>query len=85
MKRKVLSLLLIGVMVLGLTGCGSNGGKKYSIGDKVSTDLVDFTIETSKLTLAIDSEGNPQDYEDGNNYEYVASKGHVYASFTLII
>lgn len=85
MKRKLLSLLLIGVMVLGLTGCGSNGGNKYSIGDKVSTDLVDFTIETSKLTLAVDSEGAPQNYDDCKNCEYIASKGHVYASFTLII
>lgn len=81
MKKKILSLLLIIVTIFGLTGCG----KKYLIGDKVSTDLVEFTIETSKLTLAIDSEGKVKDYEEGEHYKYVASKGHVYASFTLII
>ena len=84
MKKKILSLLLIVVAVLGLTGCG-NGSGKYSLGDKISTDIVDFTIENAKLTLAIDSEGNAKDYEEGKNYKYVAAKGHVYASLTLIV
>lgn len=84
MKKKILSLLLIGGVIFGLTGCGKES-RKYSLGDKVSTDVVDFTIENSKLTLAIDSEGNAKDYKEGTNYEYVAAKGHVYASLTLIV
>ena len=83
MKKKILGLILIGVTIFGITGCEKE--KKYSLGDKISTDIVDFTIENAKLTLAIDSEGNAKDYEEGKNYEYVASKGHIYASLTLII
>lgn len=84
MKKKILFGLLFGVMLIGLTGCGNNSSK-YSLGDKVSTDIVEFTIENAKLALSLDSEGNVKDYVEPNNYKYIVAKGHVYAGLTLIV
>ena len=84
MKKILFSILLIGIILIGFTGCGKEESK-HSIGDKVSTDLVEVTIETSELTIAINKEGKPMEYKEDSRYYSVASKGHVYASFTFII
>jgi len=89
MKKKILVFILLIVGLFVITGCGKNDEsekvEKHSIGETVSTDLVDFTIETSKLAIAIDYYGDIQEYESDQQYEYVASKGHTFAWFTIIL
>jgi len=82
MKRSILVVFLSLIVYICLTACGLENNK-LSIGDMVSTDLVEFTIENSKLTLALDSEGNVKDYDEKNKDKYVAAKGHVYVSLTF--
>lgn len=70
MKKKVLSLLLIGLMVIGLTGCGSESkdgesGKSQdsSISQKVKVgDYVDYKVEEGKTyTATADKTGYSKD------------------------
>ena len=97
MKRKILSILLIGILVIGLTGCGSKEKeesqpkeKTYRIGDTVSTDIMEFTLNASepstKLSSITDqSYGLPTEYKEGDTGRFVAPKGksYVYTEFTV--
>lgn len=69
-----------------------NNETYYHIGDTVSTDIAEFTLNDSKLTIALSNTNDetyftPREYDatrDGRN-PYVASTGHtlVYVDFTL--
>ena len=59
----------------------------YSLGDTVSTDILSFQLISSEFTYALDSAGNPKEYneqEDKNNTR-VASKGHTLVAFTFLV
>lgn len=72
MKRKILSVLLIGLMVIGLTGCGngendnsSNGSSGNSVSQKVKVgDYVDYKVEAGKTyTAKAEKTGYTKDQE----------------------
>ncbi len=64
----------------------------YKIGDTVSTDILEFTLDSATLAIALSNvlddtycepkEYNPQD--DANN-PLVCGKGHTYAAFTYTV
>ena len=64
----------------------------YKIGDTVSTDIVEFSLDKAQLAIALssvydDTYCSPKDYdvnEDANN-PFVCAKGHTYAAFTYTI
>ncbi len=72
MKKKILSVLLIGLMVIGLTGCGSeekdnssNGTSGNSVSQRVKVgDYVDYKVEAGKTyTAKADKTGYSKDQE----------------------
>ena len=100
MKRK-LSLILIAVLALALTACGgeTNGetagdedSQYYHLGDTVSTEQFQFTLDEAVFTIALSNVGDetyfsPKEYNaqtDANN-PYVAPKGHTWAAFTYTV
>lgn len=64
----------------------------YQIGDTVSTDIVEFTLDEAELAIALsnmqdETYGMPKEYssqEDAQN-PFVAAKGHTYATFTYTL
>ena len=66
----------------------------FQLGDTVSTDIFEFTLDTAALTIALNNRtandgtaGNyftPKEYDTQQDAQnpLVASKGHTYASFT---
>ena len=97
MKKKLLSLLLIATLIIGLAGCGSKEKeesqpqeKTYRIGDTVSTDIIEFTLDASEPSTKLSSINNqdfglPVEYKDGDTGMFVAPKGksYVYTEFTV--
>ena len=69
----------------------------YQLGDTVSTDIFEFTLDTATMTIALNNRtandgtaGNyftPKEYDPKQDAEnpLVASKGHTYASFTYTV
>ncbi len=64
----------------------------YKLGDTVSTDLFEFTLDEAKLAIALNNiiDENfftPKEYDaqDDKNNMFVAPKGHTYAAFTYTI
>lgn len=69
------------------TNQSKNIEEYYSLGDTVSTDILSFQLISSEFTYALDSAGNPKEYneqEDKNNTR-VASKGHTLVAFTFLV
>ena len=96
--KKVLALMLALVFVLSLVACGgANNGdssvgakssnSKKSLGETVSTDIIDFTLKEAKFSYYASSlettYAEPIDKSDGGIF--VASKGHVYVCMTFEI
>ena len=72
-------------------------GQYFQLGDTVSTDIFEFTLDTAVMTIALNNrtakDGTAGDYftpkkydpqQDANN-PLVAAKGHTYASFTYTV
>lgn len=64
----------------------------YQIGDTVSTNLFNFTLDAAELAIALENTygetyGDPKEYnpqEDSNN-PFVAPTGHTYVAFTYTV
>ena len=46
--KKIISFLLIGILILGVTGCGSNSGKTRDNNEKTPNNNVDNTLKTEE-------------------------------------
>ena len=81
MKKTILTILLCGVMVLGITGCGNskNGfdvGKKSNIQisqNDVSLSIKDGTLKNTGATLVL-TNNSDKDFQYGNPYEIEIKK-----------
>ena len=49
--KKILSVILAGVMVLGLVGCGSKGGDSSATKDVPTADLVNTVLENEEIQM----------------------------------
>ena len=102
-KKKILFLLLMSMTCSMLFACGSKDTQKetgkqneeaeetetYALGQTVSTDIFELTLNKADLTIALENRiGNeyfiPKEYDaaDDAKNPYVASKGHTLAAFT---
>lgn len=77
----------------------SNGGETakaavtyYKLGDTVSTDIFEFTLNSAEYTLALNNVTDetyftPKEYDatKDNNNPYVAPVGHTYAAFSYTV
>lgn len=93
--KRYLSLLLVVIMCFSLTACIGEGGTNetyYKLGDTVSTDIFEFTLDAAQFTIALsnvndDDRFTPKEYDpkyDADN-PYVAPVGHTYAAFTYTV
>ena len=105
--KKALSLILALVLCLSLCACGGTTPEQtdnlsaetttppqtyYNIGDTVSTNMFNFTLDAAQLTIALSNINDetyclPKDYDpqaDKNN-PYVASVGHTFVAFTYTV
>ena len=81
MKKTILTILLCGVMVLGMTGCGKQKNE-LDIGDKsdikVSQNDVIMTIKegtlTNKSATLVLTNNNDKNFQYGNPYEIEIKK-----------
>jgi len=96
--KKITALILAFVLCFALFGCGAANGTEenenvYNLGDTVSTDIVEFTLNRAQLAIALcnsgstnnyDNYGTPKEYssaEDQSN-PFVAATGHTYVFFS---
>ena len=97
--KKIVSLLLVGIMCISLSACTGSTTEtkevdvvKYSIGDTVSTDIFDFTLENAEFAIACENDLTskylePKEYDassDSGN-PYVASIGETLVALTFTI
>lgn len=94
--KKFVSILLIIAMCISLAACGASSDDKtdtyYKIGDTVSSDILEFTLDKAALSIALnnvmdENYGSPKEYnaqEDKDN-PFVCAKGNTYATFTYTI
>lgn len=94
MKRKILNLLILGILIIGLTGCGKNweSAKKYTLGKSVETDIASFKLLAGKFTYALvrtnnDDLGTAKEFDatEDDKSPYVASKGHTLVAITFYV
>ena len=70
MKKKVLIIILIGILTLGITGCELvSKEKNYSLGEQVKTELIKFKLSEGKYSYALSSTlnetyGAPKEYDE---------------------
>ena len=106
--KKLAALLLTAALSLSLAACGDgsetaspgdHGNDTYKLGDTVSTDIFEFTLDTAELAIALDNgmrdlDGNikdtymmPKEYDASNDSDnpFVASKGHTFVSITYTV
>lgn len=92
--KKAISLLLALIMGLTLCACGNKAAAeeptepvvKYALGETVSTDLADFTLEDSVFTYYVSNVStNYVEPMDEPNELFNASIGHCYVSLTFTI
>ena len=64
----------------------------YQLGDTVSTDIIEFTLDEASMTIALSSVYDEnfftaKEYDAQNDADnpYVAPKGHTYAAFTYTV
>lgn len=82
MKKTILTILICGVMVLGITGC-RNSKNEFDIGNKsninisqnndVSLSIKDGTLKNTSATLVLTNNSN-KNYQYGNPYEIEIKK-----------
>ena len=83
--KKITILMLTILILLGISGCTK---PKYEVGDTVSTDILDFTLENAQFSYYGDG-SSPETFampsEEDLGYSY-ASNGHILVgmTFTLI-
>ncbi len=82
--KKILSLLLVLVIISSLCACGKSNEKIYKLGDTVSTDITELTLERAEFAVVLSNYGStlgePKEYnpeEDVRN-PYIAATGHTY-------
>ena len=94
--KKFVALILIVVMCVSFVSCDalSNGKTDtyYKIGDTVSSDILEFTLDKAVLAIALnnvmdDNYGSPKEYnaQEDNDNPFVCAKGNTYATFTYTI
>ncbi|MBQ6935511.1 MAG: hypothetical protein IJN49_03080 [Clostridia bacterium] len=98
--KKTLSLILAITLCFTLCACSSNDTEeettstetntevvtKYSLGETVSTNLAEFTLENSSLTYYVSNNStNYVEPTDTPNTLFAASVGHCYVSVTFTI
>lgn len=98
--KKTLSLILTLTLCFTLCACSSNDTEvettstetntevvtKYSLGETVSTNLAEFTLENSSLTYYVSNNStNYVEPTDTPNTLFAASVGHCYVSVTFTI
>ncbi len=97
--KKALSIILALTLCITLCACSSNNTEtesttiptteaetKYSLGETVSTNLAEFTLENSSLTYYVSNNStNYVEPTDTPNTLFAASVGHCYVSVTFTI
>ncbi|WP_417344082.1 hypothetical protein [Evtepia gabavorous] len=92
--KKLLAIMLSAALSLSLAACGGSEGESqyYKLGDTVTTDIAEFTLDTAQFTIALSNINDetyftPKEFDaqlDAGN-PYVAPTGHTYASFTYTV
>lgn len=96
--KKIIAFLLVTLMCLSFAACGSEQSDNnksityYKLGDTVSTDIFEFTLNAAEFTLALnnvndDDRYTPKAYDpqDDSDNPYVAPVGHTYAAFSYTV
>ena len=98
--KKLFAMCLALATLLPLCACGAEGSsgnsaaatERYQIGDTVSTDIFEFTLDAAAFTIALNrvygsDYFTPKEYDasaDSGN-PFVASVGHTYVAFTYTV
>lgn len=95
--KKMIALLLALSMCLSFVACSNIGTASkeenyHRLGDTVSTDIFEFTLDAAEFTVALNNVTDedyfsPKEYDpkyDDNN-PYVAPVGHTYAAFSYTV
>ena len=90
--KKVISLLLALVMCLSLVACGGSAKETYHLGDTVSTDIFDFTLDEAAFAYALNNTKGenyfaPKEYdaEKDSDNPYVAPTGKTMIAITYTV
>ncbi|MBO5462882.1 MAG: hypothetical protein J6A49_06160 [Clostridia bacterium] len=94
--KKIIAFLLVVVMCVSFASCEVSSNNKtntyYKIGDTVSSDILEFTLDKATLAIALnnvmdENYGSPKEYnaQADNNNPFVCAKGNTYAAFTYTI
>ncbi len=97
--KRTLALFLTLLIALSLCACGGGEGaaqeddiQYYKLGDTVSTDIFEFTLNAAQFTIALNSvydenRFTPKEYDpqDDADNPYVAPVGHTYAAFSYTV
>ena len=100
--KRILALILTIATLLVLTACGASSSKEsgkdsnvYSLGDTVSTDVMEFTLDMAEFAIAA-HDGTAGDYNDiclpkefdaerDDNASFVAALGHTLICYQFTI
>ena len=91
--KKIIAFFLAVVTCVSLASCGASSTKNYhKLGETVSTDIFEFTLNAAEFTIALnnvndDERFTPKEYDaqaDSDN-PYVAPVGHTYAAFSYTV
>ena len=92
--KRIIALVLAAVLCFSFAACGKSGDNTtyYKLGDTVSSDILEFTLDKATLAIAlnniIDNDYcSPKEYnsQTDNDNPFVCAKGHTYAAFTYTI
>ena len=88
--KKIIALLLAVVLCLSLVACGNNSGlgktETFNLKETVSTDIVDFTLEDSKLTYYVSNSSSTYvEPTETPNTMFAARTGTCYVSMTVTV
>ena len=83
--KRVVGLLMTTIMILGLCACG-NKEEGLTLGEAVSTDLVEFQLEDSVFTSYVSNARSTYvEATDAENDLFAAAEGHCYISMVFTI
>lgn len=105
--KKIIAFLLVTLMCLSFAACGSEQSNNsneqetteakesvtyYKLGDTVSTDIFEFTLNSAEFTIALNNVNDnnfftPKEYDQQSDAKnpYVAPVGHTYAAFSYTV
>lgn len=91
--KKLIAFLLAVVTCVSLAACGaSSNGNYHKLGETVSTDIFEFTLDAAEFTVALsnivdETYFTPKEYNSQTDSDnpYVAPVGHTYAAFTYTV